>query len=104
MQHELHPRPGIIQVHEQVPGLLDYPLLDRVLRSAQDPDPAGAMLDHGKDIDLAAVEQISGKEIQRQDPLRLRPQELRPARAIPARRRDDPGALLGSARPPAVPP
>jgi hypothetical protein len=30
MQDELHPRPDILQVHEQVPGLLDHPRLDRV--------------------------------------------------------------------------
>src|SRR5262252_4689228 len=73
--------------------LLHYPRLDRVLRGAQDPDPAGAMLDDGKDIDLRAVEQVSGEEVQRQDPLRLGPEELRPARAIPARSPVDPGAL-----------
>ena len=49
MQHELHPRPGTLQVREQIPGLLDHPRLDRVLRSAQYPDPAGAVLDHGQD-------------------------------------------------------
>src|SRR5260370_15683972 len=40
-----------------------------------------------------AIEQVSGEEVQRQDPLRLRPQELRPPRAVPARRRVDPGVL-----------
>jgi hypothetical protein len=33
---------------------------------------------------------VSGEEVQRQDPLRLRPQELRPPRAVPARSRVDP--------------
>jgi hypothetical protein len=47
MEHELHPRAGILQVHEQVPGLLDCPRLDQVLRGAKDPDPAGAVLDRG---------------------------------------------------------
>jgi hypothetical protein len=49
--------------------------------------------DHGQNVDLAAVEQVGGEEVQRQDFLRLRSQELRPARAVPARRRVDPGAL-----------
>ena len=93
MNHELHPRLRVLQVHEQVPGLLDDPRLDRVPGGTQDPDPAGAMLDYGKDIGLRAVEQAGGEEIQRQDPLRLGPQELRPARSIPARSGVNPGAL-----------
>ena len=47
----------------------------------------------GQDVDLGAVEQVGGEEVQRQDPLRLGPQELRPARAVPPGRRVDPGAL-----------
>jgi hypothetical protein len=64
-----------------------------VLDGAKDPDAAGAVLDDGQDIDLGAVEQAGGEEVQRQDPLRLGPQELGPARAVPAGRRIDPGAL-----------
>jgi hypothetical protein len=70
-----------------------YPRLNRVLRGAQNPDPAGAMLDHGQDVDRRAVEEIGGEEIQRQDPLRLGPQELGPVRSVPARRRLDASAL-----------
>jgi hypothetical protein len=33
--------PGILQVHGRVPGLLDDPGLDRVLRCVQDPDYYG---------------------------------------------------------------
>ncbi len=84
MQDELRSCPGIPQVHEQVPGLLDDPGLDRVLRGAQDPDAPVAVLDHRKGVYLRAIEQVSGEEVQRQDPLRLRPQELRPPRAVPA--------------------
>jgi len=84
MQDELRSCPGIPQLHEQVPGLLDDPGLDRVLRGAQDPDAPAAVPDHRKDVCLRAIEQVNGEEVQRQDPLRLGPQELRPARAIPA--------------------
>jgi hypothetical protein len=49
-----------------------------------DADPAGAVLHHGQDVSLRAVEQVGGEEVQRQDPLRLRSQELRPARTVPA--------------------
>ncbi|MGH3408872.1 MAG: hypothetical protein ACRDRJ_41215, partial [Streptosporangiaceae bacterium] len=93
MQHELHPRPGVFQVHEQVPCLLNYPRLDRMLGDARDPDLAGAVLDHGKDVRFRAIEQVSGEEVQRQDPLCLGPEELRPARAVAAWRRCDSGAL-----------
>ena len=64
-----------------------------MLRGAQDPDAPVAVLDHRKDVYLRAIEQVSGEEVQRQDPLRLRPQELRPPRAVPAGRRADPGVL-----------
>jgi hypothetical protein len=57
-----------------------------VLRGAQDPDAPAAVLDHRKDVYLSAIEQVSGEEVQRQDPLRLRPQELLPTGAVPAGR------------------
>jgi hypothetical protein len=68
LQDEFRSCPGILQVHEQVPGLLDDPGLGRVLRGAQDPDAPAAVLDHGKDVHLRAIEQVSGEEVQRQDP------------------------------------
>src|SRR5216684_799546 len=48
MQGELHAHPRIVQVHQEVPGLLHYPGLDRALRGAQHPDPASTVLDHGQ--------------------------------------------------------
>jgi hypothetical protein len=93
MQDELQAYPGIVQVHQQVPGLLHYPRLDRVLRGSEDPDAAGAVLDDGQDVDLRAIEEIGGEEVHRQDSLRLGLQELRPARAVPARCRADASVL-----------
>jgi hypothetical protein len=93
VQDELDPGPCVFQVHEQVPGLLHHPGLGRVLDGAEDPDAAGAVLDDGQDVDLGAVEQVGGEEVQRQDPLRLGPQEFSPPWAVPAGRRFDPGAL-----------
>jgi len=55
VQDELCPCPGVFQVHEQVPGLLHYPRLDRMLGGSEDPDAAGAVFDDGKDVDLRAV-------------------------------------------------
>ncbi|SRR6266568_807350 len=82
--------PASPQVHEQVAGLLDDPGLDRVLRGAQDPDAPTAVLGHRKDVHLRVIEQVSGEEAQRQDPLRLGSQELRPPGAVPARSRAGP--------------
>jgi hypothetical protein len=91
VQDELHPRPGIHQVHEQVPGLLDHPRLDRMPGGSEDAYPARAVLYNGKDVDLRSVEQAGREEVQRQDPLRLGPQELSPARSLPAGRGIDAG-------------
>jgi hypothetical protein len=85
MQHELYPRPGVFQVHQQIPGLLHHPRPDRMPGSAKDPDTAGAMLDHGQDIRLRAVKEIGGEEVKRQDPLCLRSQELGPPWTVAAR-------------------
>jgi hypothetical protein len=93
MQDELHARLCIFQVHQEVPGLLHYPRLDRMLGGSEDPDAAGAVLDHGQDVDLRAVEQVGGEEVQRQDSLGLGPQEFGPARAVPARCRADASVL-----------
>lgn len=78
MQEELHSHRDILQVHEQVPGLLDHPRMDRVLGGSEDVHPAGAVLNNGKDVDLRSVEQVGGEQFQRRDPLRLGPQELGP--------------------------
>jgi hypothetical protein len=68
MQDELRSCPGIPQVHEQVPGMLEDPGPDRVLRGAQHPGAPAAVPDHRKDVCLRAIEQVSGEEVQRQDP------------------------------------
>jgi hypothetical protein len=61
MEDELHSCPGILKVHEQVPGLLNDPGLDGVLRGAQDPDAPAAVLDHREDVYLRAIEQVGGE-------------------------------------------
>jgi hypothetical protein len=47
------------------------PTPGRMLRGAQDPDPAVTVLDHGKDVHLGAIEEAGGEEVQGQDPLCL---------------------------------
>src|SRR5450432_784334 len=90
---KLHAHPCIFQVHQEVPGLLHYPGLDRVLRGAKDPDPASVVLNHGQDAGLRAVEQVGGEGVQRQHRPGLGPQEFGPARAVPAWRRADASVL-----------
>ena len=58
---------------------------------AEDPDPAGGVLDDREDIGAGAVEQIDGEEVRRQDRLGLAMQELRPGRSGSPRRRRDRG-------------
>jgi hypothetical protein len=47
MQHEPHPDAGVLEIHQEVPGLLRHPGLDRVLRGAENADPAATVLDDG---------------------------------------------------------
>ena len=56
-QAELHLRPDILQVRDQVPGLLDHPRLDRVPDRSADAYPADALLNDGKDADLRQAKQ-----------------------------------------------
>ena len=62
MQDKLHPRPGILQIHEQVPGLLDHSCLGRVLGGSEDAYPADAVLNNGKDVGLRSVEQAGAMQ------------------------------------------
>jgi hypothetical protein len=39
VQDELRTHPRVLQIHQQIPGLLYNPGLGRVLGSAKDPDP-----------------------------------------------------------------
>jgi len=48
---------------------------------------------HGQDVDLRAVEQVGGEEVQRPHRPGLGPQEFGPARAVPARCRADASIL-----------
>jgi hypothetical protein len=62
-----------------------------VCGDAEDPDPAGGVLDQREDIAAGAIEEVDGEEVRRQDCLGLTAQELRPRRPVTPRRRWDPG-------------
>jgi len=64
-----------------------------VLGGAQDPDAPVAVLDRREDVHLRAIEQVSGEEVQREDPPRLGSQERRPPGADPAWSRVDAGVF-----------
>jgi len=78
VQHKPHPDADVIEIHQEVPGLLRHPGLDWVLRRSENLDPAATVLDDGQDGHLGAVEQVGGEEVQRQDRLCLRSQEFGP--------------------------
>lgn len=46
------------------------------LHGAQDPDPTDVVFSRGQDVDLRAVEQVGGEEVQRQHRPGLGPQEF----------------------------
>ena len=52
----------MIEIHQEVPGLLRHPGLDRVLRSSENPDLAATVLDDSQDVHLGAVEQVGGED------------------------------------------
>jgi hypothetical protein len=76
VQHELDAGACLIKVHAQVPGLLHDPLAAGMGGGAQDPDPAGGVLDRGQHVGFRSVEQVDGEQVQG-----LRARELRPVRA-----------------------
>ena len=54
------PRPGILQIHEQVPGLLDRPRLDRVLGGSKNGYPACAVLYDGQVVRVFGTRNMTG--------------------------------------------
>jgi len=86
MQHEPRSDADVIEIHQEVSGLLRQPGLDRVLCGSENPDPAATVLDDDQDVRLGTVEQVGGEEVQRQDRWCLRSQEFGPARTVAAGR------------------
>jgi hypothetical protein len=54
--------PASSEIHQQVPGLLYHPGLDRALRCSENPGPAATVFDDGQDVHLGAVEQAGVKK------------------------------------------
>jgi hypothetical protein len=81
----------VVEVHQQIPGLLGHPRRSRVVGDAQDMDAAGRVFDNRQAAHLSAVEQIDGEEVGSDDGLGLSAQELCPGPPSPPRCGVDPG-------------
>jgi hypothetical protein len=99
--HELHPPCLSAGVHDQVAGLLAGPFPGWVQRDSEDTDPPGRVLDHGQDVGLGAVEQISGEEVAADaGAARFRGTGMdRPAASPRAARPTSPAAHVGGVQP-----
>jgi hypothetical protein len=66
----------LVEVHDEVAGLLGCPRTGWIQRDSEDADAPGGVLDHGQDVSLGAVEQVDCEEVAGQDRLGLGAQEL----------------------------
>jgi hypothetical protein len=60
--HELDSVRLVVEVHEEVAGLLGRPRAGWMLGDAEDADAPGGVLDYGQDVGLGAVEQVGREE------------------------------------------
>jgi hypothetical protein len=81
---------GVVEVHDQVAGLLGQPCSGRVGGDAQDVHPAGGVLDDEERVEPVQGDRVEVKQVAGQDRMCLRLEELRPGRIGPPRRGIDP--------------
>ena len=84
---------GIIEVHEQVAGLLGEPGSGGVGSDAKDVHPAGGVLDDEEAIQPVQRDGVEVEQVAGEDSARLGSQELWPRGSAPTRRRVDAGAV-----------
>ena len=80
---------GVVEVHEQVAGLLGQPRSGRVRGDAQDVHSAGGVLDDEERVEPVQRDRVAMEQVAGQDRLGLRVEELGPGRPAPPRRRLD---------------
>jgi len=80
---------GVVEVHEQVAGLLGQPGSGRVRGDAQDVYPARGVFDDEERVQPVQRDRVEMEQIARDDRLGLRLEELRPGRPATPRRRVD---------------
>ena len=84
---------GIVEIDEQVAGLLGQPGSGRVGGDAEDVYAAGGVLDDEERVEPVQGDRVRVEQVAGQDALGLRLQELRPGRSGPAWCGVDPGAM-----------
>ena len=84
---------GVVEIHEQVAGLLGEPGIGRVCGDAQYVHPAGGVLDDEERVEPMQSDRVEMKQVAGEDGLRLCPEELRPGRSGSAGCGVDPAAL-----------
>jgi hypothetical protein len=76
---------GVVEVHEQVAGLLGEPGCGRVGGDAEDVDAAGAVFDDEECLEPVQGDRVEVEQVAGQDAVGLGVEELRPGRPGPAR-------------------
>ena len=84
---------GVVEVHEQVAGLLGQPGAGRVRGDAEDVYAAGGVLDDEERVEPVQGDGVEVEQVAGEDRVGLRPQELGPGRSGPPWRRVDPGVM-----------
>jgi hypothetical protein len=69
---------GVVEVHEQVAGLLGQPGSRRVRSDTQDVCPAGGVLDDEERVQPVQRDRVEMEQVARDDRLGLRVEELGP--------------------------
>jgi hypothetical protein len=80
---EAKPVGVVLEVHEQIAGLLGHPRPGGVGGDPGKVYAAGAVLDHHQDVETAEKDGVDVGEVDREDRVSLRRQELPPGRAGP---------------------
>jgi hypothetical protein len=92
-QQEPQRSSALVEVHQQVPGLLGHPGAGRMRGHPDQVDPAGGDLHEEQHVDPPEEHGIDGEEIAGQHRVRLGGQKLRPGRPAAPRRRVDAGLV-----------
>src|SRR3954453_11391049 len=90
---EPEPWAGVVEVHEQVAGLLDKPGAGGVGGDAEQVDPAGGVLDDEERVQTPETGGVEVEQVAGEDRLCLCAEELRPARSCSPRRGVDAGPV-----------
>ena len=77
---------GVVEVHQQVAGLLGEPRCGRVRGDAEDVDSAGGVFDDEEGVEPVQVDGVDVDQVAGENAVGLRAEELRPGRTCSSRR------------------